>query len=136
MVIDLSAHGLRGRTRFGASTVEDLANYAKGAIGEIAGDRGVKARVVAEAIRAVTGIAPVVDTRDPNVTWVRTVPAHAKWTEAILLKAATKGPDARPADMKLDVMPAVTPLFLKRLLPVLVLSAGAAFAIGYYSGRK
>lgn len=138
MVIDMNAHGLRGRGRvrgqFGAG-VDDIVDYLKRGAGEIAADRGVKARVVSEAIKSVTGIAPVVDTRDPAVTWVRTVPAHSKWIESVFMKAVKKNPNSAPADLKVDVSPALNPILLKRALPVLVVLGLGVFGAGYFMGK-
>ncbi len=131
----MRAHGLRGRGRLGAG-VDDVIDYLKKGAGEIIGDRGVKARVVSEAIESVTGIAPVVDTRDPKVTWVRTVPAHSKWIESVFVKAVTKNPNAKPADLKIDIFPAMNPILLKRFLPVLALIGAGVFVSGYYVGKR
>ncbi len=139
MVIDLKNHGFRGN-RFSGSTAEDLVNYAKSSLSEIASDKGVKARVVAEAMKSVTGVAPVVDTRDPSVTWVRTVPAHGEFIDAVFLKSAkqiTAGPSkGRAADLKIDVMPALMPVLIRRVLPVALLIGAGLFAAGYYTGGK
>lgn len=135
MVLDLSAHGI-GKNRFGAGAVEDFVNYAKGTAGQIAGDRGVKSRVVAEAIRSVTGIAPMIDTRDPKVTWVRTVPGHSKWLEAVFTKSVLTDPSKKPADMKIDVMPALSPLLAMKLFPAMLLAGGVALGLGYMLGRS
>jgi len=134
MVIDLRAHGLKGRGRLGAG-VDDVVDYLKRGVGEIISDRGVKARVVSEAIKSVTGIAPVVDTRDPAVTWVRTVPAHSEWIESVFVKAVKKNPNAAPADLKVDIFPAMNPILLKRFLPVLALLGAGVFGAGYFMGR-
>lgn len=134
MVFDFHAHSLKGRGRFGAG-VEDVVDYLKRGAGEIAGDRGVKARVVSEAVKSVTGIAPLVDNSNPNVTWVRTVPAHSKWIESVFVKAVSKNPNARPADLKVDIFPALNPILLKRFLPLLGLLGAGVFAVGYYMGK-
>lgn len=137
MRINLSRHGLGPRRRgLGASAVDDFLSYAKSTAGQIIGDRGVKSRIVAEAIKSVTGIAPVVDTRDPKVTWVRTTPEHAKWIEAVFMKSVLTDPTKKPADMKIDAMPALNPLFLKRIMPALAIALGGVFAVGYMAGRK
>jgi hypothetical protein len=123
------------RPRFAGAGLDDFANYVKSTVSDVAGDKGVKAAVVAQAIASVTGIAPVVDTRDPQVTWVRTVPGHSKWIESVFVKAVTKNPNARPADLKVDIFPALNPILLKRFLPVLALVGAGVFAAGYFVGK-
>lgn len=140
MVIQLSSHGLQrhgpgGRGRFGSGMLDDLTSYAKNTFATVSADSGVKARGVAGAIQSVTGIAPQVDTSDPKVTWVRTVPAHAAWMEAVFLKSVASGPDDKPANMKIDMMPALTPILLKRILPVLLLVGAGLVAVGYFIGK-
>ena len=141
MVIDLKRHGLNGgrNTRLGASALDNLTDYIKSGFGEIASDKGVKARVVSEAIKSVTGVAPVVDTRDPNVTWVRTVPAHGDFIDAIIVRNAkkiTSGPSkGKDADFKIDVAPALQKVFLLRFLPAAILAGAGLFAAGYYMGK-
>lgn len=140
MVIDLKRHGLNGgRMRLGASALDSLADYVKSGIGEIASDKGVKARVVSEAIKSVTGIAPVVDTSDPNVTWVRTLPAHGDFIDALFMKSAkqiTTGPSkGKPADLKIDIAPALQKVTLLRFLPVALIAGAGLFAAGYYMGK-
>ncbi len=139
MVINLASHGLSRRGRLAGNTLDDLVNYAKDTFSEVASDKNVKARVVSEAMKSVTGVAPIVDTRDPRVTWVRTVPAHGKFVDAVFMASAkkiTSGPSAgREADLKIDAMPALKPFLLKRFLPVALITAGAVFAAGYFVGK-
>jgi hypothetical protein len=141
MVIDLKRHGLDGgrSQRLGASALDSLADYIKSGIGEIASDKGVKARVVSEAIKSVTGVAPVVDTSDPNITWVRTVPAHGDFIDAIFMASAKKitaGPSkGKDADFKIDVAPALQKVVLLRFLPAALLVGAGLFAAGYYMGK-
>ena len=142
MVIDLERHGLNrsGRNvRLGASALDNLADYLKSGIGEIASDKGVKARVVSEAIKSVTGIAPIVDTSDPRVTWVRTVPAHGEFIDAVFVKSAKKitaGPSkGRDADLKIDIAPALQKVVLLRFLPAALVVGAGLLALGYYGGK-
>lgn len=141
MVIDLKRHGLvRGsRVRLGASAIDNLTDYIKSGFGEIASDRGVKARVVSEAIKSVTGVAPIVDSSDPTVTWVRTVPAHGEFLDALFVKGAkqiTSGPSkGKPADLKIDIAPALQKVVLLRFLPAALLVGAGLYAAGYYMGK-
>lgn len=119
--------------------MDSLADYIKSGIGEIASDKGVKARVVSEAIKSVTGVAPIVDTSDPNVTWVRTVPAHGDFLDALFVKSAKKitaGPSkGQDADLKIDIAPALQKVVLLRFLPAALLLGAGLFAAGYYMGK-
>lgn len=142
MVIDLRQHGLvagRSKAFLGASALDTLTEYVKSGLGEIASDKGVKARVVSEAIKSVTGVAPIVDTSDPNVTWVRTVPAHGEFLDALFVKSAkkiTSGPSkGRDADLKIDIAPALKKVVLLRFLPAALIVGGGLFTLGYYLGR-
>lgn len=141
MVIDLSKHGLQGgrSQRLGASALDNIADYIKSGVGEIASDRGVKARVVSEAIKSVTGVAPIVDTSDPRVTWIRTVPAHGDFIDALFLSSAKKitaGPSkGRDADLKIDIVPALKKVTLLRFLPAALLVGAGLLALGYYAGK-
>ncbi len=141
MVIDLKRHGLNvGRgIGLGASALDNLADYIKSGIGEIASDKGVKARVVSEAIKSVTGVPAIVDTSDPNVTWVRTVPAHGEFLDALFMKSAKKitaGPSkGRDADLKIDIAPALQKVVLLRFLPAALLLGAGLYAAGYYMGK-
>lgn len=136
MVIDMTGLRRRGRRHLGAGGLDDFVNYVRDSASEIASDKNVKATAVSQAIKSVTGIAPVVDTRDPRVTWVRTVPAHSKWMESVFVKAVTKNPNAKAADLKVDIFPALNPILLKRALPALVLLGAGVFAVGYFVGSK
>lgn len=142
MVIDLERHGLNrsGRNvRLGASALDNIADYVKSGFGEIASDKGVKARVVSEAIKSVTGVPAIVDTSDPKVTWVRTVPAHGEFLDALFLRSAKKitaGPSkGRDADLKIDIAPALQKVVLLRFLPAALLAGAGLFALGYYTGK-
>ncbi len=142
MVIDLGTYGLASggkKSRLGSSTFDSLADYVKAGVGEIASDRGVKSRVVSEAIKSVTGIAPIVDTSDPSVTWVRTVPAHGDYLDALFVKSAKKitaGPSkGKDADLKIDIAPALKKVVLLRFLPAALLAGAALLALGYYGGK-
>ena len=135
MVVDLHRHGLGPRLS-GTSVLDNLLSYAQKTAGSVVSDKGVKASVVSQAIAQVTGVVPTVDTSDPAVTWVRTTPAHADWLEAVFLKSIKTDPMSKPSDMKIDVMPALTPILVKRVLPVALLGAGLLFGIGYVYGKR
>lgn len=141
MVIDWGSQGpQRGRrVRLGDSVFENLTDYVKAGFGEIASDRGVKARVVSEAIKSVTGVSPLIDNRDPQVTWVRTVPAHGEFIDALFVKSAktiTAGPSkGRAADLKIDLAPALNKVLWMRALPATLLIGAGLFACGYYYGK-
>jgi hypothetical protein len=142
MVIDLKRHGLNRfrNPRLGTSALDSLSDYIQSTSKDIASDKGVKARVVYEAIKSVTGVAPTVDTSDPNVTWVRTVPAHGDFIDAIFManaKKITAGPSkGRVADFKIDVGPALQKVILLRFLPAALLVGAGLFAAGYYMGKE
>lgn len=123
------------RSRLHGAGLDDFTDYVKSAVTEVVTDKGVKAALVAQAITSVTGIAPVVDKSNPKVTWVRTVPAHSKWIESVFVKAVTTNPNAKPADLKVDIFPALNPILLKRFLPVLALVGAGVFAVGYFVGK-
>ncbi len=142
MIIDLRKHGLQPggvKSRLGASALDTIADYVKSGIGEIASDKGVKARVVSEAIKSVTGVSPIVDTSDPRVTWVRTVPAHGDYLDALFVKSAKKissGPSkGKDADLKIDIAPALKKVVLLRFLPVALLVGGGLYWLGTQTGK-
>lgn len=127
--------------RFGAGgAVDYLADYLKSGAKQILSDKGVKARIVSEAVESVTGVSPVVDASDPTVTWVRLRPEHGQFVDSVFLKGVkqiTAGPSkGKPADLKIDVMPALSPVLLKRALPVALLLGAVVFGAGYYMGRR
>lgn len=130
MVINLREHGLGGNIRdFATNLFKDVAN-----------DKNVKARAVSQAVESITGVTPITDTRDPNVTWVRMVPAHGEFIDTVFLKSAKKiaaGPSkGKPADLKIDVMPALKPVLLRRVLPAILFGGTVLFAVGYHYGRR
>ena len=134
MQVDLSAHGLSPRfsgSRFLNGSASDFfSQTAK----NIASDRSVRVTAISAALSAVTGVSPVVDTRDPSVTWIRTVPKHGEYVDSLFLKHA-KGKPGKPADVKIDVGPALMPLVYRRVLPVALVLLGIAFGVGYFVGR-
>jgi hypothetical protein len=126
---------------FGAGgPVDYIADYLKSGAKQILSDKGVKARIVSEAVESVTGVSPVVDASDPTVTWVRLRPEHGQFVDSVFLKGVkqiTAGPSkGKPADLKIDVMPALSPVLLKRVLPVAILLGAVVFGAGYYAGRR
>lgn len=134
MVIDMN-------NRFGAGgPVDALADYLRKGAKEVLSDKGVKARLVSESVESVTGIAPTVDMSDPAVAWVRLKPEHGDFIDAVFMKGVkqiTAGPSkGKPANLKIDVMPALTPFLLKRVLPVALLIGAGVFAAGYYTGKR
>lgn len=134
MVIDLRTHGLGGNAKA-------FRDFATSVLSEVTSDKGVKAKAVSQAIQSITGVTPVIDTSDPAVIWVRTTPAHGEFIDAVFLKSAKKiaaGPSkGRPADLKIDVMPALKPFLIRRALPLALLAGFTLFAAGYYyAGRK
>lgn len=134
---------LRGRAGLraldGASLMDTITSAVTSSLSEAANDKGVKAQLAKAAISGITGIAPVVDTSDPKVTVVRLTPRHGAFLDAMVTNAMTPSPPpapgakpSPPSNFKIDVMPAVTPVLLKYVLPAsLVL-----IAVGYFVGRK
>lgn len=95
---------------------------------DVAGDKEVKTELLTSAITGVTGIAPVVDKSNPQVTFIRLRPQHGKQVEALLFRRVKKTPTGAIATVKLDVAPAVRPLIFKYA----VLPAIGIFALGYF----
>jgi hypothetical protein len=124
----------------GASAIDRLSSFVNSTFQNVASDKNVKAELVAKAISTITGIAPIVDNRNPNVTWVRMLPAHGDFFDAVFMdqaKKISKGPSAgQPANMKIDVMPALGPVIFKRFLPVTVGIVGGIFFLGYLYGKR
>lgn len=128
MIIPLRHKSFKGN-------INDLFTIAKSSASDILSDKGIKATLASQAIKSVTGIEPIIDTRDPSVTWVRTTPKHSDWLESVFMQSVKKNPNQKPADFKIDIMPALNPILLKRFLPGLVLVAAIGFAGGYFWNR-
>ena len=95
----------------------------------------IKVALLTNAIEGLTGIPPVVDTRDPRVTWIRLVKAHGDFADAFLSKGTTtvkKGAaKGSPADVKIDLKAGIIPIIWKRVVPVGLV----VFFLGALAGR-
>jgi hypothetical protein len=99
---------------------------------DVAGDKEIKTELLSSAISGVTGISPVIDRSNPQVTYVRLKPEHGAMLEAVLLKRIRKTPSGVPVTVKLDVAPAMKPIAFKYVaVPVIGLLA-TAFLLGRY----
>jgi len=114
---------------------DDALSFLKNVASGVASDKNVKATVVSQAITSVTGIAPIIDKSDPKVTWVKLVPKHGDYAEALFLRA-TKAQAGKPVDFKIDVMPALKPFILNRFLPVILFGVTGLVGVGYYLGQR
>jgi hypothetical protein len=142
MVIRLADHGLgpRGNSLRGESAFDVFKKAVSSGFQDVVGDKGVKSQIVVQAVRAVTGVDPIVDTSDPAVTWVRMRPEHGEFIDSTFTKAAKKitaGPSAgKVADFKVDLVPALKPFLIRRALPVVGGVFLAGLVVGYLLKRK
>jgi hypothetical protein len=124
----------------GASLVDRISSFANTTLKNVASDKDVKAELVSKAITSITGIAPIVDRRNPEVTWVRLLPSHGEFFDTVFMaqaKKISKGPSAgEAANMKIDVAPAIKPILFKRVLPLSLLVLGSVFFSGFALGKR
>lgn len=126
--------------KMGASAASTLKDAASSIFSNIAADKDVKSTLVVNAIKGVTGIAPIEDRSNPAVTVVRLRPEHGDFLDSLVvskLKSIPSGPaKGKPSNVQIDIMPAAWPLIWKRALPALALVVGAGAVVGYMYGRS
>lgn len=92
--------------------------------------KDAKALAIANAISLATGIAPEMDDSNPQVTWIRTKPAHADFVTRLIEKSD------KNSNVKIDIMPMAKPFVMKKVLPPMIFGGLALFAAGYFLGRR
>lgn len=119
---------------------DDLKAYASTAFSTVIAQKSVKASLIASAVKGVSGIPPIVDTKtDPNVTWVRLLPAHGEYIDGLFLKNVKEigaGASKSDANVKMDVMPALFPFLQRRVLPFVLIASAGLIYLGYHYGSK
>lgn len=143
MLFDLQGHGIGrkyafrpGRRALGGNAFEDITSAI---VSRVSQDPNIKADTTAKAVEMATGIRPKVE-RVQGVTWVRLLPQHGEFIDAVFVKGVNKitsGPSkGQAADFKIDVFPALSPFLWRRVFPTLVLAFIGAAGVGYFVGRK
>jgi hypothetical protein len=132
---------MMGKQKLGAteSLLDTLKRTAGAYINSGMQPKELKVGLLDSAIRGVSGIAPVIDRSKPTI-YVRLLPEHGAFVDGLLFPGVTTisapGGVKTPADVKVDVMPAVNHLIWKRVVPAGALLVVLGIGIGYFMRRR
>lgn len=121
------------------SLFDTIARGAKAYVSSGLQPKELKVTLLDSAIRGVSGIAPIIDRKTATV-YVRLRPEHGAFVDALLFPGVKKvesgASKGQPADVKVDVMPAVRHLIWKRVVPAGVGLVVLGIGIGYFMRRR
>jgi hypothetical protein len=95
----------------------------------------LKANTASAIIKMVTGFEPLIIERPEGGALITFNEADRREVTALIEKTITKAIKAPPGDMSLDILPVLSPLAIKYLLPLIIglvlIGAIGGYFIGY-----